>query len=64
MLTINVSLPVTLGQLVYHHTHPDRPGTIIGVVFRPSEAVLIRWRDGTSSVESLADLMKPSQVAA
>jgi hypothetical protein len=63
MLTMNVSLPVRLGQLVYHRAHPNRPGMIIGVLFHPSEAVLVLWGDDSSRVETVADLVKPSQAA-
>ena len=57
-------VPPTLGQLVHHHSDPTkRVGTIIGVLFRPADEALVRWRGGEATFEVLDDLIKVGRAA-
>jgi hypothetical protein len=65
MLSTAARLPLTLGHPVHHRSDGTRTvGTIVGLLFRPSDQALVRWRNGGSTVEVLADIIDESRAAA
>jgi len=53
-----------LGQQVQHATDPAKlSGIVIGIVFVPSEAVLVRWPSGISTFERYDSLSAMRRVA-
>jgi hypothetical protein len=61
MADLSAHFPFLLGQTVRRIDGTDR-GMIIGVVFRPSECVIVRWADDITC-EPTEELLEMSQAA-
>jgi hypothetical protein len=58
-------LPLDLGHSVHRRSDPTNTvGTIVGLLFRPSDQALVRWPNGGLTLEVLADLIDEARTAA
>lgn len=57
-------LPFKLGGAVRHSSDRTGPvGVVVGVLFTPSDLVLVRWPDGRATFEALEDVVEVRRVA-
>ena len=64
MCSAAADLPFKLGLAVRHSSDWTGPvGVVVGVLFTPSDQVLVRWPDGRATFEAPQDIVEVRRVA-